>query len=70
MSVAFWKPGRIGAAAQWWARCDHCRWSGPAERFTFYRRGAAFVSICDHYWCAEDSELVSLLAKEGWEKVS
>lgn len=68
---AFWRPGKPGQYASWWARCDLCRWSGPLSRFTVYAnlyRGDE-ATICDHAWC-NTPQVLAELAKLGLSHIA
>lgn len=61
---AFWRPGRPGEYARWWARCDLCHWSGPIQRFTVWADmlHGLETTICEHYWCDNSETEVNLRA--------
>lgn len=64
--TSFLRPSRAQAASDLWCRCDGCHWSGPYDRFLIFTRGKDIITLCPHYWCAGDQELMAYLQEEGW----
>lgn len=69
MRGTFWHPAAQGNAAEWWARCDNCLWSGPMSRFTVWELKRQQIYLCDHDWCLRRQQLLSALRAVGWVRV-